>query len=290
MKTRLFPYSIALFLLMALAVVAYPGSSAFAQDCDDPKTPDIKEECKPKDPGNPPPQDDPNNNPNSANTVITETPTPTATPPKPTETKVPTGTATKPVAAPAGSQPDSADPPALPNPDPAPFAPWLIGLAGILIGLFLGALGGPAIFGGSLFPRAPAPTGGGGTSFGDDESTRFVKWSRGSGAPGEHIKEMSSGSDDESTLFVKLDGNTADLPAHFRMQSTGQVTEVHVRGYEEGHQKEVIGSATTSEVTGPQTHQKSGGPADQDGSENIRRVQAEMYEEEIELKYRKDDP
>ena len=285
MKTRIFPYSITVFLLIALIVVAYPHSSVLAQDCVDekgnkiecpPKEPPID---PPKDPGNPPAQEDQNNNPNSPNTVILDTPTPTATDtPKPTETKVPTATATKPVmcdcsnaVASVGGQPGSSNPPPVPVPDPAPLFPWLMAGGGVLIGLVLGALTGPAVMGGSLFPPAPRPDPppmGGGSSFGDDESTRFVKLER-PADPATTGAEKQDFGDDGSALFVKVDRTTDHKSAPFRLQSAAQVTEVHVLGYDDTHKKEIVGSATTGDVSGSlgiSPHLKGGPHIKQDGS------------------------
>lgn len=270
MKSRDLKFLLLSVVISLIVIAAFPQSRAHAQDCvDEDKNPikcPTKEPPKdppPQDPGNPPPQNNPNNNnQNSANTIIlaTATFTPTSTfTPKPTETKIPTATATKPVvcnctnANPVtGGQAESSNPPAVPVPDPAPFSPWLTGLAGILIGLVLGALGGPAIFGGRTqpIPRPdPAPMGGGGSSFGNNVSAYPVKWE----APGDSAAtgaEKQDFGDDESTRFVKLDGQAP---------STRQVSEVHVRGYDPGHQKEIVGSATASSDLGGSSFHKGVG-------------------------------
>lgn len=268
-------------VVIVLVIAVLPQSFAHAQDCvDDNKKPiecptkELPKDPPPQDPGNPPPQNNPNNNnQNSANTVIpaTATFTPTSTDtPKPTETKIPTATATKPVvcnctnANPVpGGQPDSSNPPILPAPDPAPFSAWLTGLAGILIGLVLGALGGPAIFGGRTQPTArpdPAPMGGGGSAFGNNASGYPVKWEAPVDSAATGAEKQVFG-DDESTRFVKLDG---------RAPSTRQVTEVHVRGYDPGHQKEIVGSATaSSDLGGSSFHKDVGENLKQDNPASI---------------------
>jgi hypothetical protein len=274
MKSRDLKFLLLSIVMSLMVIIAFPQSSARAQDCFDENKKPIECPTKepPKDPGNPlPPSDSKKNNkPGSSNSVIvnTLTYTPTATDtPKPTDTKIPTATATKPVDCECansipGTDPQRASSDLAPVANPDPLVPWLMGGSGVLIGLILGVLAGSVIFGRrrSLTARGSgiSQMGESGPSRGEDESTRFVK-----------ITEAG----------------VVDFSPP--LSTANQVSEVRVRAWDPVHKKEIVGSARSSSTLGDTKetppHPKSEGHLKHD-ADAIKDAELEIHSEEIHFK------